>query len=97
MNALKSIPTPILIGGGVALAALLYLKLKGAGDVGRGVGGGTVDLVTGVIGGAYDALPSAVKPSSPDNIVYRGVNGIGGAISGERDWTLGGWIYDITH
>lgn len=40
---------------------------------------------------------TALNPADSQNIVNRGVNGIGAAISGDTNWTLGGWVYDITH
>jgi hypothetical protein len=43
--------------------------------------------------GAIDAINLA----NDQNIVNRGVSAIGGAISGDQSWTLGGWIYDIMH
>jgi len=39
----------------------------------------------------------AVNPVNPENIFNRAVNNAGRSISGQSDWTLGGWIYDITH
>lgn len=39
----------------------------------------------------------AVNPTSRDNVFYRGVNSVGESLTGDEDWTLGGWIYDITH
>ncbi|MBB1073647.1 hypothetical protein HUU62_04390 [Rhodoferax sp. 4810] len=47
----------------------------------------------------------AVNPVSPENIFYTGVNAIGGTLAGpsspgtnaDGSWTLGGWIYDVTH
>ncbi|MEN0037459.1 MAG: hypothetical protein AAGC78_10330 [Cellvibrio sp.] len=38
-----------------------------------------------------------INPASDQNVFYKGVNGIGSAITGDKDFTLGGWIYDITH
>lgn len=38
-----------------------------------------------------------VNPVSPDNFINRGVNSIGRAVSNDQSWTLGGWLYDITH
>lgn len=40
---------------------------------------------------------NAVNPVNPDNVFARGVNSVGGAIAGEEDWSLGSWIYDLTH
>jgi hypothetical protein len=39
----------------------------------------------------------AVNPASTNNIVYRGVNGVGSAISGNKDFSLGSWIFDIVN
>lgn len=98
MKALNTIPTVYLLAGGAALLAVLYVSARGAGNVGRSVGGGAVDLVTGIVSGAVEALPEPIRPTSDQNVIYRGVNAVGGAVSGEGSgWTLGGWIYDITH
>lgn len=43
------------------------------------------------------AIVEAVNPVSPDNVINQGVEAIGTAVSGEQGWTLGGWLYDITH
>lgn len=54
-------------------------------------------------------LPDVLNPMSPSdpvyyinplasgNIVNAGVTSAGQAISGDPGWTLGGWIYDLTH
>lgn len=34
---------------------------------------------------------------SQPNPVYRGVNAVGGAITGTRDFSLGSWIYDLVN
>ena len=39
----------------------------------------------------------AINPVNPDNIFSEGVDSIGGAISGDDDWSLGVWIYEATH
>lgn len=76
-----------------------------AGDVAKGlasnpfVGGALV--LAGV--GAFvwwkwgDRLKSGFDPTSDQNFAYTGVNQVGSRVSGDRDWTLGGWIYDFTH
>ncbi len=98
VKALESIPGPVLVVGGAAALVLLYLKANGAGNVGQQIGGGAVDLVGGVVRGVVEALPEEIRPTSDQNLIYRGVNAVGGAVSGEGSaWTLGGWIYDITH
>ena len=49
-----------------------------------------------VVTGVKDAAWS-ITPWNDENIVYGGVNSVGAAVSGDKDWSLGGWIYDITH
>lgn len=41
------------------------------------------------------AVGRAVNPTSDQNLAYRGVNGIGAAISGDSSWSLGSWLYDV--
>ncbi len=45
---------------------------------------------------ASEAL-EAIAPTNPDNVFYGGVNALGRALSGDPAWTLGGWLYDVTH
>lgn len=49
------------------------------------------------IAGAAKTVGGWVNPTSSENLAYRGVNAIGGAIAGQSDWSLGGAIYDWTH
>ena len=42
-------------------------------------------------------VPAALNPASDKNLAYTGVNAVGQTVSGDDSWTLGGWIYDITH
>lgn len=46
---------------------------------------------------AAAAVGNAINPASDENLAYRGVNAVGGALSGDEHWTLGGWLYDILH
>lgn len=46
-------------------------------------------------GDAVAAVGTAVNPTSDQNLAYRGVNGVGQAISGDDDWSLGSWMYDV--
>lgn len=46
---------------------------------------------------AIAAVGQAVNPTSDKNLAYSGVNAVGSAVSGQSDWTLGGWLYDATH
>ena len=40
-----------------------------------------------------------VNPVNPDNVFYEGVNAVGEAVTGSEKggWSLGSWIYDVTH
>ncbi len=49
------------------------------------------------ISSAASAVGTAINPVDPNNLAYRGVNGVGASISGDNSWSLGGWIYDLTH
>ena len=40
---------------------------------------------------------SAITPTNPENIFYTGVNSLGSTITGQQDFNLGVWLYDITH
>ena len=46
---------------------------------------------------AEEVVTEDLNPVSDQNLAYRGVNGIGAALTGEEDFRLGRWIYDITH
>lgn len=89
----------LLTYGMAAAAAFVAYKFatRSASDFGKDIGGGIVGAVSGVIKGGYEAMPEAIKPDSQKNIIYRGVNGIGSTITGDKKFTLGGWIYDVTH
>lgn len=79
-----------LIAGGVGLAWYAYTQIKtGLENVTAGAGKAARQVA--------DATITAVNPASEGNLVNRGVSGLGGWISGNDNWNLGGWIYDITH
>lgn len=111
MSTLKD--DAVKVGAMVVLAALglWWLKSKGVftaldptdpnNIVNRTVEGlyQSVTGSTGTIGtDIYDATHGgALDVTSQNNVIYTGVNGIGSAVSGDENFTLGGWIYDITH
>jgi hypothetical protein len=75
------LPAPLLVGVGLGLVALVGLALAGR----------------KLAGLAVTAAP-LVTPTSSDNIIYGGIiGGTGRALSGDREWSLGGWLYDVTH
>lgn len=63
-----------------------------------GIGLGLVAIAYVLIkrkGGAVsEAIGSAFNPASPDNVVNRVVSSVGKDISGNDNWTLGGWLYE---
>lgn len=56
-----------------------------------------VKKLGGAVGDAARAVGDAVNPTSDKNLAYRGVNAVGEALTGDTDFNLGGWIYDVTH
>lgn len=44
------------------------------------------------------AAAPKIDPTSDQNLVYDNViGGVGRAVSGDQSWSLGGWLYDVTH
>lgn len=68
-----------------------------------------VYLATRAARAAADAagvVGNAINPVNPNNVFYSGVNAVGGAIvqdpagpgkNADGSWTLGGWLFDVTH
>lgn len=54
------IPTLYMIGGGVALAALAYVTMRGAKGTGASLGTAAVDMADGVLGGAVVGIGEKV-------------------------------------
>jgi hypothetical protein len=76
-------PKWIILAAGVAL--LLYELKKG------------VAAAANALPGAAAAVGAAVDPTNPNNLAYSGVNKVVGALTGDQNETLGGWLYDLTH
>src|SRR5262245_39147956 len=57
----------------------------------------TVTDVAGAVGEGAAAVGRAVNPVSDQNLIYRGIGAVGGAVSGDSSWSLGGAIYDLLH
>ncbi len=59
--------------------------------------------VVGLIPGAGSGLvaikdaATAVNPMNPDNVINGGFNRITQWMTGDENFTLGGWLYDVTH
>lgn len=45
---------------------------------------------------AAEIIP-AVNPANPDNVINGGFNRVTQWLTGDDSWTLGGWVYDVTH
>lgn len=43
------------------------------------------------------AVTEDLNPASDKNLAYSAVNAVGGAITGDADWSLGSAIYDWLH
>jgi len=43
------------------------------------------------------AAAQSINPVNDENIFNQGVLAVGQKITGNQNWTLGGWIYDETH
>lgn len=109
----KELQKPLIYGAliGVGLVAFSIYRngVSGtaegiASGIVKGVGGAVVGTIGGIVTGTgeviadgYSALPNAIKPSSDQNIIYKSVNKIGAGVTGDSSFTLGGWLYDITH
>ncbi|WP_341904003.1 hypothetical protein [Polaromonas sp. YR568] len=54
---------------------------------------------------SFDSVVQSFNPASDQNLAYTGVNALGNAIvdasgpgrSADGSWSLGYWIYDVTH
>lgn len=62
--------------------------------------------IVAAAGSAADAVAQGVNPTSDKNWAYRATNALGNTIASDSDspgknadgsWSLGGWIYDVTH
>lgn len=66
----------VVIVAGVALAAYLLWKAKGA---------------------IAETLSTTLNPASDQNLAYTGVNAVGGALTGQKDFSLGSYFYDLVN
>lgn len=68
--------------------------------IGLGIGVPVLGYIGYKLYGAKEAVAAGldkVNPASQNNFVNQGVNNLGAEISGETDWTLGGWAYEWSH
>ena len=77
------LPAPLLLGVGLGLVAVIGLAFFGRKVAAAGAA-------------AVSAATPLVTPTSSENIVYGGIiGGTGRALSGDAQWSLGGWIRDL--
>jgi hypothetical protein len=57
-------------------------------------------LAVGLVGSAVYAAEKArrrLDPTDPNNLFYDGVNSVGSSVTGNDDFSLGSWLYDVIH
>ena len=59
--------------------------------------GGLVGSASDLVFGAASGVVGALSPYNNSNIFYSGANKLGSAITQEKEFNLGTWIYDKTH
>lgn len=83
-------PNTLMIVGGIAIFAYVYLK--GAKGAGQAIGGATIDLVDGVLEGAWDATglnkvePKQVMKAVANNGTPQGI--LLNAVTKIFDWSV---------
>lgn len=70
----------VAIGGVVIVGAVIYYGYK---------------FVSGTVETAKDVVKKDLNPTSDKNLAYRGVNAVGEAITGDQNFSLGSWLYDV--
>lgn len=76
--------TEFFIGAGIVAALML-------------IGYALAKKTAAAVGTAASAVGTAINPNSADNLIYQGVTAVGNTLTGTSDFSLGGWLYDITH
>lgn len=87
-----------LIAGAVGLAVYVVRRSQAAVS-------GAVDQLVDQAGAVADAVIVGMNPHDPGNWVNQGVSKVGGALvshegpgrNGDGSWTVGAWLYDLTH
>lgn len=92
-------PTALAAGAAVVVGGFLIWKASSA-------AAGAASKAATAVADAAGAAVDAVNPTNPDNAAAKAVNAVGGAIitdtngpgkNADGSWTLGGWVFDITH
>ena len=77
----------------VAVAWYVKKQVSEAADSAGNAAAAVVDQATALAVGAAQA----VNPTSDQNVAYKSVNAVGASITGQKDFNLGSWLYDVTH
>lgn len=77
----------IALGAAVAVVGvLLWRAAAKAGEVASAVADGVAEVVS-----------TDLNPASSSNLVNRGVEAVGQAVTGDPSWSVGGWVWDVFH
>lgn len=81
--------TALIVGAGVAFVALAFYLQKKASDALTGAEHSIAD--------AAGAVGTAVNPLDSRNVINRGVLAVGTSLTGDKNFSLGAWLYDMAH
>ena len=86
-------------------AAALGLVYSGYRKI-TGAAGAVGASISSAVDTAANVVSTSLNPASTENLVYRGINSAGGSLvsdpagpgkNADGSWSLGRWLYDITH
>lgn len=81
-SILDAVPVTVwVVAGGVAVALILLPRVAGA--------------IRDAVGGAIDG--GALDVTSSNNVAAVTVDNIGAVLTGEKEFSLGAWIWEKTH
>lgn len=92
----------IKLGLGAAVLGAAWYSWKKV----SGAAGDAIDAVTETASAAAGAIITGINPGNADNIVNKAATAAGGALvsdpegpgkNADGSWTVGGWLYDVTH
>jgi hypothetical protein len=90
--------TKVILAGAALLVLGAWYASRKLGALG--------DSVAGAVASAGEWAVQNLNPASTENVAYRGVNAVGGALvsdpagagkNADGSWSLGAWLYDIAH
>lgn len=94
MKAPELTATGVLALAGVVVGGfVLWRFYKAAGQVGDKIS----DAARAAAEVAYHTATVDLNPADPGNVVNRAVLAVPRAVTGDDSWTLGGWLYEVTH